>query len=124
MRRLFAAAAAGLFLLSHTSASACTWQSDKGKLRTQNCSSDRKSAEEHSRFETDSDLGCFIAAGGTAAIYNLRCSGHREIGEAEAAERYLALSPARQVAADVAAEAVGSVPAASVGQAFTERRRP
>ena len=124
MRRLFAAAAAGLFLLSHTSANACTWQSDKGHLKAQNCSPDRKSAEEHSRFEAEGDLDCFIAAGGTAAIYNLRCTGHREIGEAEAAERYLTLSPAREVAADVAAEPVGSVPAASAGPPFPEQRRP
>jgi hypothetical protein len=47
-------------------------------------------------------LGCFIAAGGTAAGYNLLCNGH--ISEANAAARYLDLEPARQVAADVAAE--------------------
>jgi hypothetical protein len=49
---------------------------------------------------------CFIAAGGLAAAYNRRCKGHK-ISEAEAAARYLDLSPRAQVAADVAAEAYG-----------------
>jgi hypothetical protein len=53
-------------------------------------------------FERD----CFIAAGGFAAAYNLRCKGHK-ISEAEAAARYLDLSSAAQVAADVAAEPYG-----------------
>src|SRR5436309_3344233 len=49
---------------------------------------------------------CFIAAGGSAAASNLRCKGHK-ITEAEAAARYLDLSPAQQVASDAAAEPYG-----------------
>ena len=52
-------------------------------------------------------LDCFIAAGGSAAAYNLRCKGHK-ITEAEAAAHYLDLSSAAQVGADVAAEGITS----------------
>ena len=52
-------------------------------------------------------LDCFIAAGGSAAAYNLRCKGYK-ITEAEAAAHYLDLSPRAQVAADVAAEGITS----------------
>ena len=52
-------------------------------------------------------LNCFIAAGGTAAAYNLRCKG-LPISEAEAAMRYLDLPPRAQVAADIAAEELTS----------------
>jgi len=51
-------------------------------------------------------LSCFVNAGGSAASYNIRCVGHRKIGEVEAAMCYLDLPPAPQVAADVAAEEV------------------
>ena len=50
---------------------------------------------------------CFIAAGGTAGAYNLRCKGH-PITTAEGGERYSNLSPRQQVAADVAAEELTS----------------
>jgi hypothetical protein len=52
-------------------------------------------------------VDCFIAAGGTAAAYNLRCKGH-PITAAEGGERYSNLSPRQQVAADVAAEELTS----------------
>src|SRR5438093_5180686 len=52
-------------------------------------------------------LDCFIAAGGTAAAYNLRCK-RVPISDAEAARRYLDLPPRAQVAADVAAEEITS----------------
>jgi hypothetical protein len=51
-------------------------------------------------------LDCFIAAGGLATTYNLRCKGH-QISEKEAAARYLDLTPAEQVVADVIAEPYG-----------------
>jgi hypothetical protein len=53
-------------------------------------------------------LDCFIAAGGTAVAYNLRCQGH-PITAAEAGERYSNLSPRQQVATDVAAEELTSL---------------
>jgi hypothetical protein len=61
------------------------------------------------KIEASADfaLGCFVAAGGSAPLYNVRCAGHRKISEAEAAVRYLDLSPAAQVAVDVAAEGMG-----------------
>jgi len=55
-------------------------------------------------------LDCFVASGGTAHLHNIRCVGDRKISEAEAAELYLALPPALQVTADVAAEARASCP--------------
>ena len=68
-------------------------------------------------------LGCFVAAGGLAAVYNKRCIGgtRARISEANAAELYiLHLSPAAQVAADVAAEGWAS-PNPSVAMSPTLR---
>ena len=56
-------------------------------------------------------LGCFVAAGGLAGVYNKRCiDGTRaRISEADAAKLYIFhLSPAAQVAADVDAEGLAS----------------
>lgn len=66
------------------------------------CEAFAGSAAPHSSAPVFS-VDCFIAAGGTAAAYNLRCKGH-PITAAEAGERYSDLSPRQQVVADVAAE--------------------
>jgi hypothetical protein len=61
-------------------------------------------------------LDCFIAAEGSAKLHNTRCAGRQKMSEAEATLRYLELSPADQVAADVAAETAGLGMSASVRQ--------
>jgi hypothetical protein len=59
-------------------------------------------------------LDCFIAVGGSAKLYNICRTGHHKMSEAEAALRYLELSPVDQVAADVAAEVAALGMSASV----------
>jgi len=59
-------------------------------------------------------VACFVAAGGSATLYNFRCTGHAKISEVDAAEFYIDLPPMAQVAADVAAEEMTAGRTASV----------